>query len=296
MSGGPWFFARSSGCPGYSRRGVRAVRAVVAVFGVLVVLVVLLAASPARADRVDDAWKQANDAYLRGDYPAAIAAYENLERLPVVSAELAFNLGNAYFRANRLGPAIWAWERVLTLEPDHEDARYNLDQARRLVAERVHDKLEGADREPGWIRLVNQLSPATETWMFVVLYLAFFASLALFLRARRTATTAEGGADPADAHASPGPTWAVITALLAAATLCAGMLLAGRFLLDRTPFAIVLPDGAPVKEGADTNYRTTFDVHAGLRVRVLEQDHDWVRVRLANGLEGWLPGRSVGRL
>ena len=66
--------------------------------------------------------------------------------------------------------------------------------------------------------------------------------------------------------------------------------------LDRIPFAVVLPDMVAVKEGADTSYRTSFEVHAGLRVRLLDRDQDWVRVRLANGLEGWLRAEDVGRL
>jgi SH3-like domain-containing protein len=33
---------------------------------------------------------------------------------------------------------------------------------------------------------------------------------------------------------------------------------------------------------------TGVQVHAGLRVRLLERDQDWLRVRLANGLEGWV--------
>jgi sRNA-binding protein len=31
-------------------------------------------------------------------------------------------------------------------------------------------------------------------------------------------------------------------------------------------------------------------------VRVLESEHDWVRVRLANGLEGFVRAEDVGRL
>jgi len=37
-------------------------------------------------------------------------------------------------------------------------------------------------------------------------------------------------------------------------------------------------------------------IHAGLRVRLLERDQDWLRIRLANGLEGWLRDQDVGRL
>jgi uncharacterized protein YgiM (DUF1202 family) len=51
-----------------------------------------------------------------------------------------------------------------------------------------------------------------------------------------------------------------------------------------------------VKDGADDNYRTAFEVHAGLRVRMIERDQDWLRVRLGNGLEGWVHASQVGTL
>jgi tetratricopeptide (TPR) repeat protein len=248
-----------------------------------------LAAGSARADLTDDVWKRGNDAYLRGDYPAAVAAYEQLDRQQVVSAELVFNLGDAYYRQGQLGRAIWCWERALALDPDHEDARYNLAQARKLEDTRVHDKIEGAEREPIWIRAVSQLGAATELWLFVGFYLAFFIALALRLRARRQA-------DPDGREGGHGSGWTALAAILGTAAALAGLLLIGRVAMERMPSGIVLADQSDVKEGADPNYKTTFQVHAGLRVRLLDRDQDWVRIRLANGLEGWVRDRDIGRL
>jgi len=232
------------------------------------------------ATRLEEAWHRGNEAYLRGDYTGAVAAYEQLQHQGLASADLEFNLGNAYFRKGAIGPAIWAFERALALDPGDEDARYNAEQARKLATGRAHDKIEGEDREPVWIRVVTALGPSTETWLFVALYLGFFGALALALRA------------PAEAR----PVRGAAAAVLGAAALLAGALLFGRAQLERVPFGIVLPDALAVKEGADLNYRTSFDVHAGLRVRIVEQDGDWVRIRLANGLEGWVRAPDVGRL
>ena len=246
-----------------------------------------LAGAHARADVVDEAWKRGNDAYLRGDYAGAVAAYEQLDRQGVQSAELTYNLGNAYYRRGQLGPAIWAWERAVALDPDADDARYNLERARTVAARRVQDKLEGADRDPLWIRLVTELSVSSQTWLFATLYVGFFLALGLRLRARRAVRAGEHDATPL---------WGALAAILGVTAALAGALLVGRVALDRTPFAIVLPDQLAIKEGADANYRTTFEVHAGLRVRVLERDQGWLRIRLANGLEGWTPERQVGLL
>jgi tetratricopeptide (TPR) repeat protein len=249
----------------------------------LAAVALVLAQGRARADRVDEAWRRGNEAYLHGDYVAAVAAYEEVDRQGPSSADVAFNLGDAYFHKGALGPAIWAFERALSLDPNDDDARYNLDKARKLAARRAHDRqdrIDGEDGDPAWVRFVGGLAPATATWSFVALYLGFFAALI----ARRWA---RGEWRPAlTAGAS----------VLAAGALLTGALLAGRVYLDRIPFGVLLPDEVAVKEGADTNYRTSFDAHAGLRVRIVDRDQDWVRVRLANGLEGWVRAQDIGRI
>jgi hypothetical protein len=239
-----------------------------------------IAPGRAHADRVDEAWRRGNEAYLHGDYAGAVAAYEEVDRQGLASADVAFNLGDAYFRKGALGPAIWAFERAIAVDPGDDDARYNLERARKLAARRANDRMEGEDRDPAWMRLVGGMSAATETWTFVAFYLAFFAVLV----GRRWA------------RGEWRPALVAGASVLAVGALLSGALLAGRVTLDRIPFGVVLPDVIAVKEGADVNYRTSFDAHAGLRVRIVDHDQDWLRVRLANGLEGWVRSQDVGRI
>lgn len=249
--------------------------------GLFVVLAAVLVSRGAlAADPHEAAWTRGNEAYLKGDYQAAVAAYQQIDRDGIVSADLCYNLGVAHFRLGNLGRAVWAFERALALEPDDEDARFNLQQARKLLARRAEDKIEGAEREPTWIRLVTLLPTSAATWLFVIVYCAAFALL--FVRRR----AAEDARAPLSAAA----------ALAFGAAALAGVLLLGHVVLDRIPFGIILPDVVSVKEGADLNYRTSFELHAGLKVRLLEQDGEWMRVRLANGLEGWVREQDVGRL
>jgi tetratricopeptide (TPR) repeat protein len=244
------------------------------------IIALLLTASVARADVIDDAFRRGNDAYFRGDYAGALAAYEQLDRQGVVSGELYYNLGVTYFRQDNLGRAVWSFERAVSVAPEDEDARFNLAQARKAAERRVRDRIEGAERDPVWIRVVTFLTASEQTWLFLILYLTWFGLL--FWRRR--------------AGEASRPALSASAALVGLAAAIAGLLLMGRVTLDRLPFGVVLPDTIAVKEGADPNYRTTFSVHAGLRVRLLERDQDWVRIRLSNGLEGWVRDQDVGRL
>jgi tetratricopeptide (TPR) repeat protein len=249
-------------------------------WALLAFLIAGLAATDAGADLYDQAWKQSHEAYFRGDYRKAAAALEEIDRQGIPSADLYYNMGVTYFRMDDLGRAVWSFSRAVTLDPDDEDARFNLAQARKVLDRRATDRIEGAEREPAWIGVVTTLRPSTETWLFLVLYLGTFVLLFLRLRA------------PVDER---GPLTAA-AAIAAVAAALAGLLLVGRVMLDRIPFAIVLPEVVEVKEGADANYRTSFRLHAGLRVQVLEDDQGWTRIRLANGLEGWVRQQDVGRL
>lgn len=234
----------------------------------------------ASADLIDEAWRRGNDATFRGDLEAAVAAYEQIARQDVASADLYYNLGVVHFRRGSLGRSIWAFERAVALAPDDEDAGFNLVQVRKLAARRVRDKLEGAERDPAWIRAITLLGQSSQIWLFVGFHLGAFVLLFLWRRARDTWRAVLGAG----------------AALLGGAALLAGGMLIGRAALERVPFGIVLPDVAAAKEGADPNYRTSFELHAGLRVRILEQEQGWLRIRLANGLEGWLKEKDVGRL
>ena len=230
----------------------------------------------------DATFRRGNDAYFHGKFKEAIDAYEQVAALGVRSADLYYNLGNAYLKADQLGPAMFNYERALELDPAQEDAQFNLKAAREAARKKGEDKLVGAEAAPLWQRVVQPYTVGAIGWLFLGLYTTLFLLLIAlhfvppgFLRVGL---------------------WAGFAFLVIGSGL-AGALLAGRlYLADRVEQAIVLPDSLQVKEGPDPNYQAMFSVHAGLRVRITEKEQDWVRVRLANGLEGWVREADLGRL
>src|SRR6266576_4225228 len=79
---------------------------------------------------------RANQEYTQGHFKEAISGYEALIRSGQWSANLFYDLGNAYFRVGDLGRAILNYERALALDRHHPEADANLrivrDEARAL--------------------------------------------------------------------------------------------------------------------------------------------------------------------
>ncbi len=57
--------------------------------------------------------------------------------------------------------------------------------------------------------------------------------------------------------------------------------------------AVVMPDVARVREFPGDAAKVSFEVHAGLKVRIMEISGRYARVRLPNALEGWTEKESL---
>src|SRR5438094_4834518 len=102
-------------------------RSTIAVF-LATALVVFLATSPFAQGDVDFA--KANQEFAKGHFKEAITGYEGLVRAGQWSANIFYDLGNAYFRTGNFGRAILNYERALALDRHHPEATANLQIAR----------------------------------------------------------------------------------------------------------------------------------------------------------------------
>ena len=255
--------------------------------GVLAALVCLAAVpATAHADEPGSAggatFGAGNQSYVEGRFDQAIQRYEALVAAGVQHEDLYYNLGNAYFRSGRLGPAIYNYERALRIDPSHEDARFNMNVAREAVAERVVDRLKGAESDPWWVRLATFFSISHLTLGFLALDVLFFGLLIAlrflstgFVRTALMATAGFVGV-------------AVIGSLL---------LLRGHiYVLDEVHQGVVVADQVVMREGADVRAHEKGKLHPGVLIRLRGREAGWLHVRLANGMEGWVPEDAIGKL
>jgi len=117
---------------------------------------------------------KANEYSASKDYQQAVNTYQQLLKTGVQSAEVEYNLGNAFLQLNKVAEAILHYERALVLEPNDNDILKNL----RLAQERVETDIipnPSFFLSSAWNSL--QMSAGSNLWSFLFL-LFFFAAVA----------------------------------------------------------------------------------------------------------------------
>ena len=128
------------------------------------------------ADNVTKA--QGDSAYMRNDYASAIQIYESLLKKGE-AAEVYYNLGNSYYKADDIAKAILNYERALLLQPGNADIRANLEIARSKTIDKVVSVPDIFF--VAWVKsLTNCLSVDAWAKLGIVFFILLLISFSLF--------------------------------------------------------------------------------------------------------------------
>ena len=221
---------------------------------------------------------QADAAYGKGNYEEAITLYEEVLKQGE-SAELYYNLGNAYYRTNDITRAILNYERSLLLNPGDADTNFNLQMARSKTVDKIAPESEMFFVT--WYKwLVNCLS--VDGWAYLALVaLALAIVLALVYLFGQIL-------------------WLRKFGFFGGILLLVLFLLANLFawqqkqaLLNRHE-AIIMESPVTVKSTPSDGGTDLFILHAGTKVRVVDDSmNDWKEIRLPDGKQGWLEKKQI---
>ena len=249
----------------------------------LALLLCAAVASGASAEALADVFRGANEAYFKGDFSAAVQGYQRLLDAGIRDPDVYFNLAMSHARQDHLGAAILNLERAARLRPGDSEAQAALENARATLGKRLAQAKGEATIEakpPLADALVRSLDEDTLAVLVLLFDVLFFGLL--FAHPRLTSDAARTG--------------------VAVGAAACGVLLAisgtGLFLkrggqTEGRP-AVVLREGAELREGPDRHARLRASAHEGASARVLASDGSFVRVKIPGGAEGWMAERDVG--
>jgi tetratricopeptide (TPR) repeat protein len=235
-------------------------------------VVLLASVLSARADTVSAQFEQANKLYEEGHYAQAAETYEHIVGQGSVSPAIYFNDGNAWFKAGKIGRAIYCYRRAEELAPRDPDIRANLEIAR-TQAGTTTASLPGNR----WTRWADRLT--LNEWT-----VAAASSITLFffvLMARQTSARFNRSAGGLTLALGVVSLW-----LLA----CLGFSIDQR-LLEQSSI-VVVPE-AVARRGPMDESQSAFTVHDGAELAVMSRDGDWLQVSSASRQMGWLPQKDV---
>ncbi|MBQ9410671.1 MAG: BatD family protein, partial [Bacteroidales bacterium] len=248
--------------------------------GAALVALLLMVPFAAQAQSYPDSlWRSGVEAYSAGDYAAALQDWEDVRSTGLMSKELYYNLGNAYFKTGEIAPAILWYERALRLDPSDADIRYNLDYARALTQDRIDEVPEIFFEQ--WGHAMCYLLPSN-AWAVIGLvgFALFVACVLLFLLGSTSGRRRLG--------------FFVGLAFLLVAILGWDFAQWQRTEALRQDQAIVMRPVTSVKSSpAAEGAKDLFILHEGTRVRILDNVGGFSQIEIADGRQGWIPSPDI---
>jgi len=246
-----------------------------------IIFLLLLVANTLLAQSIDDIFYSANDFYKNEKFEKAVELYHQIESKGTISVELYYNLGNSYYKLNKVGPSIYYFEKALKLDPTNEDAQNNLIFAKRLALDNIQEIPKNIFQKIN-ANYLQQLS--YNQWAIVSVVFSFLACILFLLF-----------------YFSNSPTMKRIYFGLSIGSF---LLLIFSFLITYNQYsfsknnkeAIVFAETSTVKNAPTFNSEEVFILHEGTKVIVLDALDNWKKIKLADGKQGWINAKEIKEL
>lgn len=213
----------------------------------------------------------ADSAYQEHNYKEAINLYTQILSEQKTSASLYYNLGNAYFKNNELGKAIWSYHKAKKINLKQSDINYNLNFASHLTKDKINQNNTGVSK---WIAKVFY-GHGINFWpitAFIILLLSatgFFLYKVTILKNQRGVCLI----------------FTTISACLFLASIT--IAIAHKKHITSIHSGIIIVPITKVRTAPSTEDVTTFELHEGAKFKFKQTSGDWYKIEVGKN-EGWI--------
>lgn len=218
-------------------------------------------------------FEKGNNLYQKGQYQEAIVQYESILKSGEESAELYFNLGNCFYKLNKVAPAVFNFEKALLLKPNDAEIQNNLAFAQKMAIDEIQEV-----PQVGFSKIIADFTSSFhyDTWAWIAIVLALLFLISFFGYYFSGTTTLKRLFFSVMA----------VMMLLIVVSLFAGFYEQNR--IESTKPAIVFADTVNVKSEPNLASQNAFVLHAGTKVFILEDLSNFYKIQLADLKEGWV--------
>lgn len=221
----------------------------------------------------DELFSKGNNLYQNGKYSEAIELYSSIEKQGLISGDLFFNLGNCYYKLNKVAPSIYYYEKALKINPTHEDAIFNLAFAKRMTID-VIEELPQTFLQRFSSNIIQKLP--FDVWAMIAVLASFLASL-LFLLYHFSFSTRK-------------KFFYFNFSIFAIFVLLISTFFAFHKYntVQKNRSAIIFVAEVEIKNAPSTSSDVVFELHEGTKVVILDELDNWKKIKIADGKIGWI--------
>jgi tetratricopeptide (TPR) repeat protein len=223
-------------------------------------------------------FEKGNALYQKGNYKDALTAYESVLDSKKQSAELYFNLGNCYYKLNKVAPSIYNYEKALVLNPNDVEIQNNLKFAHKLQIDEIKEI-----PKVGFAKLIRDFTGNFHynTWAWISVSFAFLFLL-FFLGYYFSQITVSKRIFFFGMF---------IVVFLILISVLSALFEKNNYETEKP--AIVFAEVVAVKSEPKTSSSDVLVLHEGTKVFVLEALDNWKKIQLTDGTEGWIENNAI---
>ncbi|MCF6401812.1 hypothetical protein L3C95_02945 [Chitinophaga filiformis] len=234
------------------------------------------AAAPDQQQR----FEKANQLYRQKQYTEAAGIYQQLIDEGYHQPQLFTNAGNAWYKANKTGLAIYNYEKALARDPFNKSAHHNLSVANQRVEGYVND-LPLLFFQQWWLHLQHFHSPNGWAVGAVIFFWLLIAGIITMLIVPSF--------KPALLRWGTG-----VATLLFFFYLTIGI--STYVTANAHNEGIIMGSTVKVKAAPDQGSKDMFELHEGVKVQVTDATQEYCKILLPDGKTGWLACAEIRRL
>ncbi len=228
------------------------------------------------AESVDEVFFRANKHYDDGNFQEAAKLYEQLISQGVISGNMYYNLGNAYYKMGKKGKALLNYERAKKFIPNNEDLFANMSFIKSTL-----DVEQPKQTYPVFQKIWRSIRNAVSirTW-FVISVILFFSVCFLLgigfinYQFRRRS------------H--------MISGILAVLFVVSLMLFIDGFNAGKHfKTGVVISPEADVRYSPSYSGVVAFKLVEGMKARIIRKQGPWTLIRLNKEKSGWIESESI---
>lgn len=216
----------------------------------------------------------ADSAYMENKYLDAIYIYEEILKEKGESADIRYNLGNSYYKADNIAKAILNYEKALLLAPADEDIRANLEIARAKTVDKEEVAVEFF--LTSWFSSIRNVA-TSDQWAVtgVIAFIIMLAAIALYFFSKKTALKKTG--------------FFSAIVLLVVTVFANIFAYQQKSRLTAHDQAIITAPSVTVRSTPSESGTELFVIHEGHKVTVKDNSmNEWKEISIGNNQVGWV--------